>query len=371
VPTWRQSTPYGGVRGPAVTDPGGRGFLNKPADDTSGLVILGARNYDPDTGRFISLDPMLEMNDPRQLNGYGYASANPILNSDPSGLITASACATRLCYDQVTAASNIETEHNAASCTTRSCYDAQMSSNCHCSEGHGHPDYGQSFAPKKHQDEPKPKVHKHHTFWNTLKHVGAIAVHVAALASPWLTAFAIATAFIPGLDFATSSIALLANLAKVISITTAVVNAVSTAGSAVSVYQDFAGGSTGKSSGGKALDIASFATGVIGLKVGGLGQFAGKGSAMVNEARATAAGAKAFSTRNFQALDAMRTAANKGGNAGREAAAMLPTLRQVKNSGQALANMHGANVWMSTFIDAGYNGVGALATESDNLWGSS
>ena len=43
---------------------------------------------------------------------------------------------------------------------------------------------------------------------------------------------------------------------------------------------------------------------------------------------ATASGAKAFSTRNFQALDAMRTAANKGGNAGREASAMLPTLRQ-------------------------------------------
>jgi hypothetical protein len=37
-------------------------------------------------GRFISPDPILQLTDPNQIGGYVYAAANPIANSDPSGL---------------------------------------------------------------------------------------------------------------------------------------------------------------------------------------------------------------------------------------------------------------------------------------------
>jgi RHS repeat-associated protein len=85
TPTWRQSTPYGAPRGTAATWPDNRGFLDKPVNDTTGLSEVGARNYDPVTGRFISLDPVFDGTDPQQLNGYGYASNDPVNNSDPTG----------------------------------------------------------------------------------------------------------------------------------------------------------------------------------------------------------------------------------------------------------------------------------------------
>jgi RHS repeat-associated protein len=36
----------------------------QPANSSTGLNQIGARNYDPDTGRFISLDPILNGGDP-------------------------------------------------------------------------------------------------------------------------------------------------------------------------------------------------------------------------------------------------------------------------------------------------------------------
>jgi RHS repeat-associated protein len=85
TPTWRQYTPYGDTRGATATWPDNRGFLNKPANTSTGLTEIGARNYDPTTGRFISLDPVLQSADPDQLNGYTYSADNPITNSDPDG----------------------------------------------------------------------------------------------------------------------------------------------------------------------------------------------------------------------------------------------------------------------------------------------
>ena len=87
-PRWRQFTPYGEARGTAVTAPDNRGFLNKAIDSNTGLSIVGARQYDPTVGRFITVDPLLELNDPTQLNGYGYAGNNPIVRADPTGLRT-------------------------------------------------------------------------------------------------------------------------------------------------------------------------------------------------------------------------------------------------------------------------------------------
>jgi RHS repeat-associated protein len=61
TPTWRQFDPYGNPRGTAVTWIDGHGFLDASQDATTGLTDIGAREYDPVTGTFISLDPVLEM----------------------------------------------------------------------------------------------------------------------------------------------------------------------------------------------------------------------------------------------------------------------------------------------------------------------
>ncbi|MFI7298950.1 RHS repeat-associated core domain-containing protein [Streptomyces sp. NPDC050121] len=63
-----------------------RGFLNQPLDETTGLNLLGARNYDAVTGRFLSPDPVFQAGDPNQMGGYTYAADNPASSSDPSGM---------------------------------------------------------------------------------------------------------------------------------------------------------------------------------------------------------------------------------------------------------------------------------------------
>nr|BFF24621.1 RHS repeat-associated core domain-containing protein [Glycomyces mayteni] len=65
---------------------GSRGFVNGTIDPT-GLTHLGAREYDPSTGRFISRDPVLNFADNQQLNGYAYSRNNPVTWTDPSGLV--------------------------------------------------------------------------------------------------------------------------------------------------------------------------------------------------------------------------------------------------------------------------------------------
>jgi RHS repeat-associated protein len=87
-PVWRQFTPYGAPRGKAPASwPDTNGFLGKPTDANTGLTIVGARQYDPTTGRFLSVDPVQETNSPQQLDGFTYAEDNPVTNSDPSGLM--------------------------------------------------------------------------------------------------------------------------------------------------------------------------------------------------------------------------------------------------------------------------------------------
>jgi RHS repeat-associated protein len=54
--------------------------------DPTGLTHLGAREYDPGTGRFISRDPVIDVASPQQANGYSYANNNPITTSDANGL---------------------------------------------------------------------------------------------------------------------------------------------------------------------------------------------------------------------------------------------------------------------------------------------
>ncbi|HWG99191.1 MAG TPA: polymorphic toxin-type HINT domain-containing protein [Pilimelia sp.] len=87
VLTRRYHDPFGQPRGTAAPSwPGDHGFLDKPTDAT-GLTHVSARQYDPGLGRFISVDPIMDLADPQQWNAYAYANNNPTTFSDPSGLI--------------------------------------------------------------------------------------------------------------------------------------------------------------------------------------------------------------------------------------------------------------------------------------------
>ncbi|MDX2682694.1 ricin-type beta-trefoil lectin domain protein [Streptomyces sp. NY05-11A] len=85
----RKQDPFGNQRG---TDTAGAnlqthtGFLGAVEDDASGYQPLGARLYDPVVGRFLSADPVVDLNDVLQSNGYAYAHNNPVTMSDPTGL---------------------------------------------------------------------------------------------------------------------------------------------------------------------------------------------------------------------------------------------------------------------------------------------
>lgn len=85
--TQRRMDPFGNARGSTPTWPGDHGFLDKPVDAT-GLVQVGARYYDPTTGRFVSVDPVMALTRPQQWNGYAYAENNPVTNTDPTGLLS-------------------------------------------------------------------------------------------------------------------------------------------------------------------------------------------------------------------------------------------------------------------------------------------
>ncbi|MCX4848192.1 RHS repeat domain-containing protein [Streptomyces sp. NBC_00893] len=83
--TRRKQLPFGGVRSSTATSwPGSHGFVDGTTDPT-GLTHLGAREYDPTLGRFISVDPLLVVDDPVQHNAYQYGSNNPATYSDPTG----------------------------------------------------------------------------------------------------------------------------------------------------------------------------------------------------------------------------------------------------------------------------------------------
>jgi RHS repeat-associated protein len=70
---------------PAATFPGDKGFVGGTTDSATGLTNLGAREYSPVVGQFISPDPLLQPYDPQDLNAYAYAADNPTTSEDPSG----------------------------------------------------------------------------------------------------------------------------------------------------------------------------------------------------------------------------------------------------------------------------------------------
>ncbi|MFJ3934348.1 RHS repeat-associated core domain-containing protein [Streptomyces sp. NPDC090029] len=96
--TRRKQLPFGGPRSATGTNwPGDRGFVGGTTDPT-GLTHLGAREYDPALGRFISVDPLLDVDDAHSPNGYTYANNSPVTMMDPDGLAAApSHCVTQQC----------------------------------------------------------------------------------------------------------------------------------------------------------------------------------------------------------------------------------------------------------------------------------
>jgi RHS repeat-associated protein len=84
--TRRYYDPYGNQLTTTGTWPDNQAFLGQPQDPATSLDLLGARQYNPATGAFLSLDPILEAGNPAQMGGYAYAANNPVSNSDPTGL---------------------------------------------------------------------------------------------------------------------------------------------------------------------------------------------------------------------------------------------------------------------------------------------
>jgi RHS repeat-associated protein len=83
----RRLDPFGEVRGtPPANWPSTRGFVGGYTEQATGLTNLGARDYDAATGKFISVDPLLNKGEPEHLNGYSYAYNTPATLSDPTGL---------------------------------------------------------------------------------------------------------------------------------------------------------------------------------------------------------------------------------------------------------------------------------------------
>jgi RHS repeat-associated protein len=82
--TERWQKPFGDPRGTVSTWVNPHGYVNG-LTDPDGLTHLGAREYDPAAGRFISSDPVFDSSDPQQMASYAYAGNTPITASDPSG----------------------------------------------------------------------------------------------------------------------------------------------------------------------------------------------------------------------------------------------------------------------------------------------
>ncbi|MFF3020481.1 RHS repeat-associated core domain-containing protein [Streptomyces sp. NPDC057939] len=80
----------------AVAGPGALSPTPRPRTIDGGAV-LGAREYDPRTGTFLSVDPVLVLDSGQFLNAYGYADNSPVSTSDPAGPCAELDCPTRVC----------------------------------------------------------------------------------------------------------------------------------------------------------------------------------------------------------------------------------------------------------------------------------
>src|SRR5688572_2965757 len=81
--------PFGGPWLTPPTRPEARRFAGKERDVESGFDYFGARYYTSGTGRFTSVDPVLEIEkaqvEPQRWNRYAYALNSPLRVIDPDG----------------------------------------------------------------------------------------------------------------------------------------------------------------------------------------------------------------------------------------------------------------------------------------------
>lgn len=91
----RYYDPYGQQIGTPPGWPDNHDFLGKPQDPDTGYDLLGARQYNPATGAFLSLDPVFRPGDALAMGGYAYADDDPANRDDPTGTTvnTYQACA--------------------------------------------------------------------------------------------------------------------------------------------------------------------------------------------------------------------------------------------------------------------------------------
>ncbi|MDD5295494.1 MAG: RHS domain-containing protein [Rhodocyclaceae bacterium] len=87
VPSTGVSTAGARIALPAIsTVPNNLWFAGRPFDPNTGLYYMGARYYDPVTGRFMGVDPAAaNPADPHGFNRYAYGNNNPYKYVDPDG----------------------------------------------------------------------------------------------------------------------------------------------------------------------------------------------------------------------------------------------------------------------------------------------
>jgi len=81
-------TAYGAVEGHTGTAATPLGYGGQLRNDSTGLIYLRARTYDPVTAQFMSVDPIVM----ETAETYGYADANPVNRGDPGGLDPGKTC---------------------------------------------------------------------------------------------------------------------------------------------------------------------------------------------------------------------------------------------------------------------------------------
>nr|CEL16433.1 FIG01288243: hypothetical protein [Kibdelosporangium sp. MJ126-NF4]CTQ90385.1 FIG01288243: hypothetical protein [Kibdelosporangium sp. MJ126-NF4] len=120
APTKRRFDPYGKARETnSITWPTARGFVGG-AEQGGNQTRLGARNYDANIGRFISVDPLLDSKDPQAFTAYGYARNSPATFSDPDGKRVPE------CYEDWTICANAGVNGNTGQMSTPAQYQKQQ-----------------------------------------------------------------------------------------------------------------------------------------------------------------------------------------------------------------------------------------------------
>lgn len=80
--------PYGASVPGMGVPPNGPGYSGHINDPETGLIYMQARYYDPEVGRFLSVDP--DVSKPGNVfnfNRYEYVNNNPIMGIDPTGRV--------------------------------------------------------------------------------------------------------------------------------------------------------------------------------------------------------------------------------------------------------------------------------------------